>query len=181
MEFIASNIIGLYTIQLKKNEDERGLFARTYCKNEFAQIGFDKEFVQFNHSLTRNKGTLRGIHFQKAPFKEYKLIRCIKGRVFDVAVDLRKNSSTFLKHIGVELNEENMLSILIPEGFGHAFQALSNDATLIYHHTNFYEPKAEGGIKYDDPVLNINWPLPVIEVSEKDKAHTWLPENFKGI
>ncbi len=181
MEFIPANISGLFTIRLEKVEDERGLFTRTFCKNEFLQIGFDKEFVQFNHSLNKKKGTIRGIHFQKPPYSECKLIRCIKGSVFDIAVDLRKDSPTFLKHFAVELNEDNMLSILIPEGFGHGYQVLSDNSALIYHHTNFYEPNSEGGIKYDDPLLMIEWPLPVTEISDKDKKNPLLPENFKGL
>src|ERR1700674_3022959 len=128
MEFIATDIGGLYTIRLKKLEDERGFFARTFCKNEFRQIGFDKEFVQFNHSFNKHKGTIRGMHFQNFPYGEMKLLRCIQGAVYDVAVDLRKESPTFLQHFGVELSAENMLSILIPEGFAHGFQTLEDNS-----------------------------------------------------
>ncbi len=180
MEFLPASINNLYTIRLEKIEDSRGLFARTFCKKEFAKINFNKEFVQFNHSLNRVKGTIRGIHFQRAPYKEFKLIRCVQGSVYDVAVDLRENSPTFLKYFGIELSENNMLSILIPEGFGHGFQTLENNSALIYHHTNYYE-SAEEGIKYDDPLLNINWPLHVTEISEKDKNRSWLTEKFNGI
>jgi len=181
VEFIASDIEGLYTIRLKKLEDERGLFARTYCKNEFKQIGFDKEFVQFNHSFNKYKGTIRGMHFQNAPYCEFKLIRCIQGAVYDVAVDLRKDSPTFLKHFGVELSADNMVSILIPEGFAHGFQTLEDNSALIYHHTQYYTPNADAGFRFNDPALNIQWQLPAVMVSEKDRSYQLIDNNFKGI
>ena len=181
MEFIPSNIDGLYTIGLKKLVDDRGLFARTYCKNEFQQIGFDKEFVQFNHSFNKQKGTIRGMHFQQMPFAETKLIRCVQGAVYDVAVDIREGSPTFLHWFGVELSEENMLSILIPEGFAHGFQALEDNSALIYHHTAFYTPNADAGLRFDDPALNIDWKLPPVNVTEKDKNYKLIDKDFKGI
>jgi dTDP-4-dehydrorhamnose 3,5-epimerase len=181
MKFIATSINGLYAVQVKKLEDERGLFARTFCKKEFKQIGFDKEFVQFNHSFNRYKGTVRGMHFQQAPYAETKLIRCIQGAVYDVAVDLRKDSPTFLQHFGMELNEENMLSVLIPEGFAHGFQTLQHNSALIYHHTQFYTPNADAGIRFDDSALNIDWPLPAVMVSDKDRSYKMIDNNFKGI
>jgi dTDP-4-dehydrorhamnose 3,5-epimerase len=181
MEFIATSINGLYTVQVKKLEDERGLFARTFCKKEFKQIGFDKEFVQFNHSFNRYKGTVRGMHFQQAPYTETKLIRCIQGAVYDVAVDLRKDSPTFLQHFGIELTEENMLSVLIPEGFAHGFQTLQHNSALIYYHTQFYTPNADAGIRFDDSALNIDWPLAAVMVSDKDRSYKMIDNNFKGI
>lgn len=181
MQFIAANMEGLYTIRLKKLEDERGLFARTFCKNEFKQIGFDKEFVQFNHSFNRYKGTIRGMHFQRPPYSETKLIRCIQGAVYDVAVDLREGSPTFLQHFGVELNAENMTSILIPEGFAHGFQTLGDNTALIYHHTAFYTAAADDGIGYNDPALKIEWKLPAAHVSDKDMNYKRIDKYFKGI
>jgi dTDP-4-dehydrorhamnose 3,5-epimerase len=181
MEFSPTHIAGLYTISVKKLIDERGVFARTYCKNEFKAIGFGKEFVQFNHSLNKRKGTLRGMHFQQPPFAETKLIRCVQGTVYDVAIDLRKGSPTFLQAFGVELSEENMLSVLIPEGFAHGFQTLEDNSALIYHHTEFYTAQADAGIRFDDPALGLQWPLPPIAVSEKDKNYTLIDKNFKGI
>ena len=181
MEFIASDIAGLFIISLKKIEDERGLFARTYCKDEFKKIGFDKEFVQFNHSLNKLKGTIRGMHFQQMPFAETKLIRCVQGAVYDVAVDCRQGSPTFLKSFGIEISEQNMLSLLIPEGFAHGFQTLHNNTSLIYHHTAYYTPGADSGIRFDDPALNIPWKLPAINVSDKDKSYPLIDKNFKGI
>ena len=181
MEFISTPIEGLYIVRPKKLQDDRGMFARTYCKKEFDSIGFDKEFVQFNHSFNKNKGTIRGMHFQQQPFAEAKLIRCIQGSVYDVAVDLRKNSPTFLQHVGVELSAENMLSIFIPEGFAHGFQALENDSGLIYHHTQYYTPSADAGVRYNDPALDIHWPLDAVAVSEKDKTYNPIDHHFKGI
>lgn len=181
MELIASDIEGLYTVVLKKLEDDRGLFARTFCKNEFKKVGFDKEFVQFNHSFNKIKGTIRGMHFQKMPFAETKLIRCVQGAVYDVAVDIRKNSPTYLQWFGVELTALNMVSVLIPEGFAHGFQTLKNDSALIYHHTAFYTPPADAGIRFDDPAININWKLPAENVSDKDKSYPFIDKNFKGI
>jgi len=180
MEFIPTHIEGLYTIRLKKLEDERGLFARTFCKNEFSQIGFDKEFVQFNHSFNKHKGTVRGMHFQNTPYCETKLIRCILGSVYDVAVDLRKRSPTFLQYFGIELNSENMYSILIPEGFAHGFQTLEDNSALIYHHTQYYTPNADAGVRFDDPALDIHWILAVM-ISEKDKSYKLIDVSFKGI
>ncbi len=181
MIFTETILKGCFTIEVKAFGDERGLFARTYCKNEFAQIGFDKEFVQFNHSYNRFKGTLRGMHFQNAPYCEAKLIRCVQGAVLDVAVDIREGSPTFMQHINVELSAENMKSILIPEGVAHGFQTLEDNSSLIYHHSAFYTAGADNGLRYDDPALNINWPLTVTQVSEKDKQYKLIDNNFKGI
>lgn len=181
MNFETTNIAGLFTVQLKKLEDERGFFTRTFCKNEFKQVGFNKEFVQFNHSYNKLKGTIRGMHFQYAPFCETKLIRCVQGAVYDVAVDLREGSPTFLQHVGVELTAQNMTSILIPEGFAHGFQTLEDNTALIYHHTEFYAAGADGGMRYDDPALKIDWKLPAVQVSEKDKNYNLVDKNFKGI
>jgi len=134
-----------------------------------------------NHSVTYKKASIRGMHYQLAPFREIKLVRCVAGSVFDVIVDLRKDSSTFLQWFGQELSAENKKMLYIPEGFAHGFQCLTNDCELIYHHTEFYVPNAEGGIRYNDPAVNITWPLPVGTLSARDAAHPLLDENFKGI
>jgi len=181
MKLIETSIQDLFLLQSSIFIDERGMFARTFCKNEFKQIGFDKEFVQFNHSFNKQKGTVRGMHFQNAPYCETKLIRCIQGAVYDVAVDLRKGSPTFLQYLGIELNAENMVSILIPEGFAHGFQTLEENSALIYHHTQYYTPNADAGIRFDDPALDIYWKLPVTSISEKDKSYKLIDNNFKGI
>jgi len=181
MQFDQTFLSGLYIINLDLFTDERGWFARTYCKREFEQIGHHKEWVQINHSFTKQKATLRGLHFQYPPFGEAKLIRCISGSIYDVAVDIRKDSPTFLKWFGIELSSENKKMIYIPEGFAHGFQALSNDCEIMYFHTGFYTPDAEGGIKYDDPLIKINWPFLIREISERDQKHLYLSETFKGI
>lgn len=177
MRFIETPLKGAYTIELEPFSDDRGLFARTYCKRDFEKIGFDKEFVQFNFSLTLTKGTIRGLHYQLPPYSEIKLIKCVRGKVYDVLVDLRESSPTYLKWFGVELSEENMKMVLIPEGFAHGFQTLEDNAQLIYHHTAFYTPGFEKGLRYNDPVLAIEWPLEVSVISEKDKNNPLLSVN----
>ena len=121
------------------------------------------------------------MHFQTPPFREIKMVKCIKGKVFDVIIDLRKDSETFLSWEGVELSAENKKMIYIPEGFAHGFQCLTDDCELIYHHSEYYTPGAEGGIHYNDPLIKINWPLSVSQVSPRDESHSYLDENFKGI
>lgn len=181
MVFIKTPLAGAFVIKLEPFQDERGLFARTFCQKEFEQIGHTENFVQFNHSMTVAKGCIRGMHFQKPPFAEIKLIRCIKGKVWDVIVDIRQNSMTFLKWFGVELSAENQKMIYIPKGFAHGFQTLEPNTELIYHHTAFYTPSAEGGLKYNDPKLKIDWKLTPEQLSKKDQEYNYINENFKGI
>jgi len=180
MIFEETILKGAYVISLQLLADARGGFARTFCKNEFAQIGHKKEFVQFNHSYNTHKGTLRGMHFQLAPHQEIKLIRCVRGAVLDVIVDLRKDSPTFLQHISVELSAENKKMIYVPENFAHGFQTLQENSELIYHHTQFYTPEAESGLRFDDPALKINWPLPPVMISDRDKSYKLIDQTFKG-
>jgi len=181
MIFTQTSLKGAYMIEPEPFADERGWFARTYCKKEFAQIGHEAEWVQLNHSFTKQKGTIRGMHYQLPPFSEIKLVRCIAGEVFDVIIDLRRDSPTFLQWFGTELSAANKKMMYIPEGFAHGFQTLSDDAELIYHHSQFYAPGVEGGIRFDDPKLNIEWPLPVATMSERDKGHAVLDDDFEGI
>ena len=181
MIFKETPLASAYIIDLEPFQDERGLFARTYCKNEFAEIGHKKEFVQFNHSETSTKGSIRGVHYQKPPYAETKLIRCIKGKVFDILVDIRKGSPTFLQWYGVELSAENKRMIYIPEGFAHGFQTLEPDTHLIYHHTAFYTPGFEGGLKFDDPRIGIDWPLAPTVLSEKDQKYSLIDDTFTGV
>lgn len=181
MVFHETALRDVYIIDLNIFSDDRGIFARTFCKREFAQIGHTEEFVQFNHSRTLQRGTLRGLHFQRPPHAEIKLIRCIRGSVFDVVVDLRQGSPTFLQHIGVDLSEQNMRMIYIPKGCAHGFQTLEADSELIYHHTHFYNPAAEGGIRYDDPQIAIEWPLTPTLMSDKDQHYPFLQGSFEGI
>lgn len=181
MIFKETILSGAYIIDPEPFQDDRGLFARTYCKKEFEKIKHSKEFVQFNHSVNIHKGTIRGLHYQKPPFAEIKLIRCVKGAVCDVIIDIRKGSPTFLKHITVELSADNLRMIYIPEGFAHGFQTLEDDSALIYHHTAYYTPGMEGGLRFNDPALKIEWPLPPSVISEKDNTHPFLLPSFIGL
>jgi len=181
MIFNETFLKGSYVIELEPFTDERGWFARTFCKDEFSKIGHHKEWLQLNHSFTRQQGTIRGMHYQLPPFSEIKLIRCIAGAVYDVIIDLRNGSSTFLNYFGAELSSANKKMIYVPEGFAHGFQALTDDCELIYHHTAMYMQGVEAGIKYNEPLLNINWPLAVTMISARDSTHPALGPNFKGL
>ncbi len=181
MIFSETPLKGSFLISLIPFSDDRGWFARTYCKEEFEKIGYQKEWVQLNHSFTARKGSIRGMHFQLPPFQEIKLVRCIAGAVNDVIIDIRKNSPTFLKWFGAELSAANKQMIYIPEGFAHGFQALTDNCELIYHHSSFYTQGAESGIRYDDELVNINWRLPVTDISQKDMSHPYLDKDFTGI
>jgi len=181
MIFSETILKGSYEITLTPHGDNRGWFARTYCKKEFEQIGHQKEWVQINHSFSAQKGTVRGMHFQHPPFAEIKMLRCIAGSVYDVIIDLRKGSPTFLTWYGTELSAANKKMLYIPAGFAHGFQTLTADAELIYHHTEFYTPAAEAGIIYNDPSIKITWPLPVSELSARDTSHPLFDSTFKGL
>jgi dTDP-4-dehydrorhamnose 3,5-epimerase len=181
LKFTESFIKNCYVIDPEPVSDQRGSFARVYCKSEFRQIGHDKEFVQMNHSWNTKKGLIRGIHYQVPPFSEIKLIRCIRGAVYDVVVDIRKDSPTFLRHFSLEMSAQNKKMIYVPEGFAHGFQTLTDDAELLYHHTEYYRPGAECGIRYNDPLLAIKWPLEPTIISERDKTHALLDQDFKGL
>lgn len=181
MIFNPTFLAGSFVIEPKVLADDRGWFARFYCKNEFKEIGHEKEWVQLNHSVTNKKGSIRGMHYQVQPFREIKMVKCIAGAVYDVIVDLRKNSPTFLKWFGTELSAKNRKMLYIPEGFAHGFQCLEDNCELIYHHSEFYSPNSEGGIRHDDPMINIDWPIPVTVISQRDQSHARLDENFKGI
>jgi dTDP-4-dehydrorhamnose 3,5-epimerase len=181
MKFFPTTLPDSYIIELEMTSDHRGWFARTFCKKEFEQIGHMKEWVQLNQSFTKYKGTLRGMHFQLPPYSEVKMVRCIAGAVYDVIIDIRQGSPTFLQWFGVELSADNRKMLYVPEGFAHGFQTLSDNCELIYHNTAFYTPGSEGGIRYDDPAIGIEWKIPVIEISEKDKQHPYVDDSFKGI
>lgn len=179
--FVRTPIEGLYRIDRKIKEDNRGYFSRFFCANEFSKIGLSKSIVQINHSYTQKKGTVRGLHYQYSPYTETKIVSCIRGEIFDVAVDLRSKSSTYLKWHAEYLSAKNKSSLYIPDGFAHGFQTLTDDCELIYLHTSEYMPGYEGGLNIYDKRISINWPDPVSHISERDLNHPVLSENFKGI
>ena len=181
MFFHQTKLSGVYAIDLELRQDDRGAFARTFCKKEFAQIGFNQDFVQMNQSWNLKKGTLRGMHYQNAPFSETKFIRVIRGAVLDIAIDIRKGSPTFLQHIAIELSEANHRCILIPEGFAHGFITLQDNTELIYHHTEYYAPGHEAGLRWDDDALGIDWPLTPSALSDKDLIYPYINASFEGI
>ncbi len=174
-------IPGLHVLQRQPFGDNRGYFERLFCSQELNELTSGKEIVQINRSLTQNRGTVRGMHFQHPPYAEIKVISCLKGEVFDVAVDLRRGSSTFLQWHAEILSAENHKSLVIPEGFAHGFQVLTDGCELIYLHTAAYEFSAEGGVHPQDARLSINWPLPVHHLSPRDSAHCLLDERFTGV
>lgn len=180
-EFHDLPLSGLKLVQRKPIADARGFFARFYCADEFRAAGVDKPVAQINHTLTRKKGAVRGLHFQHPPHAETKFVSCLSGEVFDVAVDLRSGSPTFLHWHGEILSAENQRSLLIPEGFAHGFQTLSEDCELLYLHTMPFHPTAEGALNIAEPALAIQWPLPVGEMSERDRAHPFIDNHFSGI
>ncbi len=180
-DFISTPLPGLFVVQRKVVEDQRGFLSRFYCADEFREIGLNKPIAQINHTLTRREGAVRGMHFQYPPHAEAKVVSCLQGEIFDVAVDLRSNSSTFLYWHGVVLSAKNRQSLLIPEGFAHGFQALTEDCELIYLHTADYHTEAEGALNIADPRLGIAWPLAITELSERDCSHKLIEQDFKGI
>ncbi|RZD16000.1 MAG: dTDP-4-dehydrorhamnose 3,5-epimerase [Candidatus Acididesulfobacter guangdongensis] len=179
--YTATKLKGLYLITPKPKTDSRGYFERLYCIEEFKEVGLKKPLCNINRSFTKQKGTIRGLHFQHPPFQEVKIIICLKGIIYDVAVDIRKNSPTFLQWHSEILDSKSRKIFLIPEGFAHGFQAMENDVELLYLHTNFYNKEYESGINCKDPMLNIQWPLNVTQVSERDKNHKFISHDFKGV
>ena len=180
-DFESLPIADLYKIHRKLISDHRGFLARIFCANEFREIGLSKPIVQMNHTLTKNAGAVRGMHYQNPPFTETKIITCVKGEVFDVAIDLRKDSKTFLHWHAEILSEENHASLYIPDGFAHGFQTLKDNCELLYLHTNIYEQEAEGALNANDPYLSIEWPLKITDISERDKHHSMVSKEFTGL
>ncbi len=172
---------GAFTIDVHPFQDKRGFFTRTFCCNEFAGHNLIQNFVQANHSGTHGKGVIRGMHFQYPPFGETKLIKCVQGAIFDVIVDVRKGSPTFLQWVGAELSAENKRMMYVPVGFAHGFQTLSDYSEITYMVSNFYSKENEGGIKFDDPKIGIKWPLPVSLVSDKDMKIPCVDYSFKPV
>ena len=179
--FISTDLAGLTVVQRNAIEDQRGFLSRFYCAEEFSKAGIIKSIAQINHTLTRTKGAVRGLHFQFPPHAETKLVSCLQGEIFDVVVDLRCDSPTLLHWHGEILSAKNRKSLLIPEGFAHGFQALTENCELIYLHTAAYHPELEGALNATDPRLDIAWPLAVTGISEKDRNHKMIEQDFAGI
>jgi dTDP-4-dehydrorhamnose 3,5-epimerase len=178
---IYTPLAGVNLVDTDIKKDERGYFFRAFCEQELAPILGSRKIAQINISRTERVGAVRGLHFQYPPHAEMKFIRCLKGQVWDVALDLRKDSKTFLQWHAVELSPTNARMLVIPEGCAHGFQVLEAGSELLYLHTAAYEPTKEGGVRYDDISIGINWPLKPADVSERDAQFPFLPANFQGI
>lgn len=181
MKFLPTPLPGLLVVTAEPCADERGRLVRIFCEREFSAAGFSGRVAQANLTLTRRPGAVRGLHFQRPPRAEAKLVRCLRGEVFDVAVDLRAGSPTFLEWHAEILSGENLRALFIPEGFAHGFQALTPDCEMLYLHGEVYSPECEGGLRHDDPALAIAWPLPVSELSARDRNHPLLDPSFAGV
>ncbi len=168
MLFHETKLVGAFVIELEKREDTRGFFARGWCQKEFEDHGLVAQVVQTNISYNRKKGTLRGMHYQVAPFEETKLVRCVRGGIYDVIIDLRPESPTYKQWIGVELTAENYKMLYVPENFAHGLQTLEDDTEVIYQVSQFYTPGAERGMRWNDPAFRIEWPQDIEVISDKD-------------
>ncbi|MEH6639989.1 MAG: dTDP-4-dehydrorhamnose 3,5-epimerase [Porticoccaceae bacterium] len=180
-DFVSTDLKGLTIVKRTAVEDQRGFLSRLYCAEQFGKAGFTKPIAQVNHTFTSDKGTVRGLHFQYPPQAEVKLVSCLQGEVFDIAVDLRRDSPTFLQWHGELLSATNRMSLLIPEGFAHGFQAVTENCELIYLHTAAYHPEREGALNATDPLLNIAWPIAITDMSEKDRNHKLIERDFEGL
>lgn len=181
MRVVPTPLPGLQLIDTEPTRDSRGRFERLFCEQEWALVRPELRFVQANLSTTSQRGTVRGMHFQRAPAAEAKLIRCVRGHVYDVAVDLRTGSPTFLRWHAIELRANQPREVFIPEGFAHGFQALDDDVQLLYFHTVAWTAACEAGLRHDDPRLAIAWPLPPVHVSERDLALPLIDANYTGL
>ena len=174
-------ISGLKIVERSPRSDERGFLTRLFCSGELQSVGWDKPIAQVNQTLTRRTGAVRGLHFQSPPHAEMKLVSCIRGEVWDVAVDLRRGSPTFLQWFGANLSADNCRALLIPEGFAHGFQTLTEDCELIYFHSCAYHAESEGAVQPEDPRVAVRWPRPITEMSARDQGHPMLSAGFEGI
>ncbi len=168
MIFTETKLKGAFIIHMEKREDSRGFFARTFCADEFEKHGLVNKVVQTNMSKTLKKGTLRGMHYQVPPFQETKLVRCTAGSIYDVIIDIRPESETYKQWIGVELSAENHTMLFVPQGFAHGFVTLTDNVEVMYEVSEFYTPNSESGIRFNDPEINITWPVEILDTSEKD-------------
>lgn len=174
-------LAGVYLIEPRPLQDTRGYFERLFCQQEFHTIGLTKPIVQMNHSMTAQKGAIRGMHFQYPPCAETKIVRCLRGAIFDVAVDIRAESPTFLRWHAEILSSENGKMLYLSEGCAHGFQTFEEQVELLYLHTEMYAPQHEGGLRWNDPALGIRWPLDSTDISERDQCHALIDEQFQGI
>lgn len=181
MKFIETNLQDAYLIEIEPRGDDRGFFARTMCREEFASVGLNSDFVQQNTSFSVHRGTLRGLHYQTPPHGEDKLVRCLQGAIVDVIVDIRRDSPTYLQHQMFELTSRNRLQLYVPQGFAHSFMTLEDNVEVSYLVTAAYAPGSEEGLRYDDERLGIQWPLPVSVISEKDAAWPLLSERTAAL
>src|SRR4030066_2028723 len=170
MIFERTKLRDTYLIEIEKRSDQRGFFARMWCRKEFEKHGLVSHVVQTNISYNSKKGTIRGLHFQIDPYQETKLVRCTRGAIYDVIIDLRPDSPTYGEGTGVELSADNYMMLYVPENFAHGFQTLADNTEVIYQVTEFYTPGSERGLRYDDPAFGIVWPLPASIISDKDKS-----------
>ena len=180
-DFHPTPLTGLWVVQRKSVEDHRGFFCRFFCAEEFQAVGLEKPIAQINHTYTVKKGAVRGLHFQYPPYSEGKIVSCLRGEVYDVAVDIRKGSPTFLRWHGEIISATNQRSLLIPEGFAHGFQTLTENCELLYLHSEAFHPKAEGALNVADPGIGIVWPIAMTEISERDRNHPFINSDFEGI
>jgi len=169
MRFSETELSGVYLIELELSEDERGSFARSYCGDEFAEAGIDFSIAQANISFNNFAGTIRGMHYQERPFEESKVVRCTRGTIFDVVLDLRPESNTYCQWFGVGLDSENRSALLVPAGCAHGFQTLSDSTEVHYLMSESYRPDAAAGIRFDDPVFGVEWPMTVSSISDRDR------------
>lgn len=181
MKFHPTPLQDAYTVELEKRGDDRGFFARFFCQNEFKQAGLVPQFAQANNSLSAKKGTLRGLHYQLPPNAEVKLVRCLRGALWDAILDLRPDSPSFGKWFGAELNEDNRLMMYVPRGFAHAILTLADNTEALYLVSDFYAPECERGIRWNDPRFNIAWPIEPTEVSAKDDKWPDFDPEFHGV
>lgn len=176
MKFTPTAVPGPVLVELEQRSDDRGFFARTFCREEFLAAGLDPAVDQANLAFTRRAGTVRGMHYQVDPSPEAKLVRCVRGAIMDIAVDLREGSPTRLQHVAVELTADNRLALYIPPYFAHGYQTLADDTEVLYQVSGSYDGRAERGLRHDDPALGLTWPVPVSVISDKDRSWALLGE-----
>lgn len=170
MKFIDTPLPGARLVELEKRGDDRGFFARFFCEREYEQQGLNSRIVQINDAFSRDRGTLRGMHYQLAPMAEDKIVRCLRGSFLDVILDLRPDSATYLRHFAVELTAENRTMLYVPKGFAHGYLTLEDNTEALYLATQFYSPQHERGVRYNDPKFGVRWPFPPIVISDKDRS-----------